>query len=203
MNNYKVLYHSSIKIDNIYIDPYNIINEEKADYIFITHSHYDHLSLDDIKKLLKKETIIICTKDSYESLRNNLIENEIIIVEPNNDYKVNNISFKTVNSYNKNKTFHPKDNNWVGYIINYNNINYYIAGDTDYIEELNNINCDIAFIPIGGTYTMNYEEAASLVNNIKPKKVIPTHYNAIVGSKLDEEKFINLVNKDIDIEIHL
>ena len=87
------------------------------------------------------------------------------------------------------------------YIINLDGEKYYIAGDTDVTSENKQVNCDVAFIPVGGTYTMNYTEAAELVNAIKPKIVVPTHYGDIVGQKDDGEKFKKLLNKDIECEI--
>ena len=78
---------------------------------------------------------------------------------------------------------------------------YYIPGDTDLTEENKNIKCDILFVPIGGTYTMDYKEAASLTNIIKPKIVIPIHYGSIVGSMVDADKFKELVDNDIECRI--
>ena len=103
--------------------------------------------------------------------------------------------------YNVNKQFHQKDNQWVGYIIEIDKTRYYIAGDTDLTPENKQVNCDVAFIPVGGTYTMNYTEAAELVNAIKPKIVVPTHYGDIVGEKDDGEKFKKLLNGNIQCEI--
>lgn len=82
------------------------------------------------------------------------------------------------------------------------NAKYYIAGDTDNINEIQNINCDVAFIPVGGTYTMNYEEAAELANTINSKLIIPTHYGEIVGDKEDGKKFAKLIkNKEVKVYI--
>lgn len=84
-----------------------------------------------------------------------------------------------------------------------NHKTYYIAGDTDNIDEIQNIECDVALIPIGGTYTMDYQEAASLANTIKAKLVIPTHYGSIVGEKTDAIKFKKLIkNKEVKILIN-
>ena len=58
-------------------------------------------------------------------------------------------------------------------------------------------------VPIGGTYTMNHKEAAALINKIKPKYVIPTHYGSLVGDKLDGERFMQLVDKNINVVIKL
>ena len=208
IDNIKCLGHSSVNLTNdkvIYIDPYNLKESNKdADIIFITHSHYDHFSINDINKIKKNNTIIIITEDIYNSvLKLGFNESNIIKVLPNNNYTIDNIKFTTIPSYNINKNFHPLDNNWVGYLIEINNIKYYIPGDTDLTEESKNVECDILFVPIGGTYTMDYKEASILTNIIKPKIVIPIHYGSIVGSKEDAIKFKELVDKDIDCMIML
>lgn len=198
-----VLCHSSIRIEEdkiIYVDPFKI--EQKyndADYIFCTHSHYDHFSPEDIEKVKKEDTTIIVPRDIEEQARN-IFNNNVVIVEPAKEYQIKDLKFKTTYAYNINKKFHPKENKWVGYIIELNNKKYYIAGDTDNIEEIQNIECDIALIPIGGTFTMDYKESAELANTIKADTVIPTHYGSIVGEKEDAIKFKELV-KDKKVEI--
>lgn len=200
--------HSSIKIKKdktIYIDPFRI-NEvtHDADYIFITHSHYDHFSTQDILKVAKIDTIFITvpeTKSTFELM--GVPDNQVILVEPNNEYQIENIKFKTVPSYNVNKNFHPKENKWVGYIIKMDNNEYYIAGDTDNIEEIENIKCNVAFLPIGGTYTMDCKEAAELANKINADTIIPTHYGELVGSKEDLKTFVELTNKNVQAIINL
>ena len=108
---------------------------------------------------------------------------------------------ETIPAYNKNKNFHPKSKNWVGYIIEMENTRYYIAGDTDYTKEASKVKCDVAFLPIGGTYTMDYIEAAALANKIKPKFVVPTHYGTIVGNPEDGILFKDLINDKIQCVI--
>lgn len=209
LENVKCLGHSTIKIENneniIYIDPYNLKEKCKcayADIIFITHNHYDHFSKEDIKKIKKDSTRIVLTEDIYEEAIELGFEKEYIIVAaPNNSYKIDDITFLTIFSYNINKKFHPKENNWVGYIINVDNVKYYIAGDTDLTEESKQVECDVAFLPVGGTYTMTYEEAASQANIIKPKVVVPIHYGVLVGSKEDALNFKELIDKDVTCEI--
>ena len=200
----EVLCHSSIKITEnviIYIDPFKINKDyHDADYIFFTHSHYDHFSPEDIEKVRKKNTVFIVTEDIKEKAENLFGEENVFAVEPNESYHVSGLDFKTTYAYNENKAFHPKENRWVGYIIQTNHKTYYIAGDTDNIEEIRDIECDEALIPIGGTYTMNYKEAAELANTIKAKIVIPTHYGSIVGDKEDAIKFKELV-KDKEVKI--
>lgn len=206
MSTYKVLCHNSIKIEGnkiIYIDPYEVSeNYNDADYIFCTHSHYDHFSEEDIRKVMKENTKIITVKSSEEEAKKIVGEKNILIVEPDREYKIDDINFKTTYAYNKTKAFHPKENMWVGFIIDFEGTKYYIAGDTDNIEEIQNIECDVAFIPIGGKFTMDYKEAAELANTIKAKTVVPTHYGLIIGNKEDGFEFEKLV-KDKKVEIFI
>ena len=207
LNNVEINCHSSIKIQKsktIYIDPFRI-NEvpHDADFIFITHSHYDHYSPKDILKVAKLDTIFITVEEIKSSiLVMGVPEEQIIVVEYLKEYEVNNLKFSTLPAYNLNKKFHPKENGWVGYLIELDNFKYYIAGDTDNIEELQNLNCDVAFLPIGGTFTMNYEEAANLANTVNAKIIVPTHYGELVGNNEDLENFIKLTNKKVKILIN-
>ena len=202
----EVLCHNSIKISEnviIYIDPFKIDKEyHDADYIFFTHSHYDHFSPEDIEKVKKESTLFIITEDIKDQAEKLFGKEKVFAVIPNEQYHIPRLDFKTTYAYNVNKAFHPKENKWVGYVIEVNHKTYYIAGDTDNIEDIRNIECDEAFIPIGGTYTMDYREAADLANRIKAKVVIPTHYGSIVGDKEDAIKFKELVNnKEVKILI--
>ena len=202
LENIEVLYHSSIRINKekiIYIDPFKINkNYNDADIIFITHDHYDHYSEEDIDKVINENTTIIIPEELLTKLlKKGINKNAIITVEPNKNYMVQGIKFETISAYNTNKTFHPKENGWVGYIIIINGIRYYIAGDTDITEENKQVKCDVAFVPVGGTYTMDFKEAASLINEIKPKIAIPIHYGSIVGTEQDAIDFIRLLHPEI------
>ena len=194
--------HSSIRINNVYIDPFKI--EEKkndAKYIFITHSHYDHLSFEDIDKVVNEKSIFVGPKNVIDEIKKKY-NNKAIAVENVGVYKLGEIVFETFPSYNINKKFHPLINGWVGYIINIDGVRYAILGDSDLTDEAKNIKCDVLFVPIGGTYTMNAKEASELANIIRPKLVIPVHYNDIVGSKVDEKEFLDNLN-DIKYKIYL
>lgn len=194
--------HASFKISNklkIYIDPFELTEGEKADLIFITHEHYDHCSIKDIKKLVKDDTIVIATEDCIAKLR----DFKVFPVIPGKNYEVRGIKFYTLPAYNISKAFHTKASNWVGYVIEVENVKIYHAGDTDFIPEMKELKgIDIALVPVGGTYTMNAEEAAKAVNSFKPKIAIPMHYGKIVGSETDAEKFKKLV-KEAKVEILL
>ena len=204
----EVLCHSSIKITKgsiIYFDPFKINKEyHDADIIFITHSHYDHYSEEDINTVRKEDTQIVAPLDLLDNLLTlGFTKNNITLVKPNETYTVKGLSFKTIPAYNTNKNFHPKANNWVGYLVTIDNMTYYIAGDTDITEENRKVSCDVAFIPIGGTYTMDYKEAAELINEIKSKVAIPTHYGKIIGNIKDGQKFAELINKEIECKIFI
>ena len=125
---------------------------------------------------------------------------DYIYLDPNEETNILGIDVKTIPAYNIGKSFHPKENKWVGYVISYNDTTYYIAGDTDMTPENECVKCDIALIPIGGHYTMDYNEGAQLVKKINPKVVIPTHYGSIVGSKNDGKLLKELLS-DTGLEV--
>ena len=202
-----VLKHSSIRIDKngiiIYIDPFQIdIANHDADLILCTHPHYDHFSPNDIKAVSNDSTIIIATPDCVNEAKKIGFKDELIEKAfPGEIFSYENIIIECVPAYNKYKEFHPKEKNWVGYILTIDGIVYYIAGDTDKTKEACKVKCDVAFLPVGGTYTMNYAEAASLANKIKPQSVVPTHYGLIVGDSDEGIKFSRLIEKDIKCKL--
>lgn len=189
----KWLGHASFKIKKdkvIYIDPWKIKDTEPADIILISHSHFDHLSVDDVKKIQIDKTIIVTTKDCAKQLSGN-----VKILIPDDKIDVNDISIESVPAYNTDKDFHPKSNQWLGFVININDTRIYYAGDTDFTNEMKNLkDIDIALLPVGGTYTLTASEAATAANTFKPKIAIPYHYGDIVGSQADAETFKNQFN---------
>ncbi|MGC8776366.1 MAG: MBL fold metallo-hydrolase [Candidatus Micrarchaeia archaeon] len=184
----------------IYIDPYKLSrNFGHADIIFITHSHYDHLSLDDIRKVADPETVIVAPAEA----KGKLIGFDTQLVEPLKEYSIKGVDFDTVPAYNVKKerlNFHPKANNWVGYIININGKRIYHAGDTDKIEEMKDVKCDLALLPMGGTYTMDINEAIEATKLIKAAYFAPMHYKILLGKEGSveaEKKFSSLVKNSI------
>ena len=195
--NFNVNCNNSVQLlgnKKIYIDPYELKEEVyDADYIFCTHSHYDHFSIKDIEKILKDNTKIITVLSAKEDAIKLVGKENVLIVEPNENYEIDDIKFSTTYAFNVDKHFHPKENKWVGFIIELDNKKYYIAGDTDNIPEIRNIKADVAFLPVGGTYTMDYKEAADLANVLDVNTVVPTHYGSVAGRKEDGENFKKLV----------
>ena len=184
--------------NNIYINTQSSIKivTDKIILIFITHDHYDHLDYDSINKVKKDNTLIILPDSIAPQVLGHKIvnSNQIIGVNPNETYNISDLDIETIPSYNLNKPFHPKNNKYVGYIITLDEKRLYISGDTDVTPEAQAVKCDIALIPIGGKFTCDYQEAAALINTIKPQTVIPTHY----GNIDDGEKFKSLLNPDIE-----
>lgn len=184
--------HAAVRIISdkiIYIDPYQINSSEKADLILITHGHYDHCSVEDIQKISKPETIIVATTDCISKFAGKVEVANVKLIEPGKKIDIEGVKIEAVHAYNPKKQFHPKSNDWVGYIVEVNGKRIYHAGDTDIIPEMKKIKADIALLPIGGTYTMTPEEAAEAANIINPKIAIPIHFGAIIGTKADAEKF--------------
>ena len=151
------------------------------------------------EKIKKNDTVIVAPEELLTKLlRKGFRQDYIITVTPDEQDMVEGIKFETVPAYNTDKQFHPKENEWVGYIIELNGYRYYIAGDTDITEENRKVKCDVAFVPVGGTYTMSFEEAAQLINEIKPQVAVPIHYGSVVGTKQDAIDFIKLLNPTIN-----
>ncbi|MFH1408779.1 MAG: MBL fold metallo-hydrolase [Nanoarchaeota archaeon] len=182
----------------IYIDPFQIEEGPPADIILITHQHYDHCSIEDLKKISTPETLIFAPADCQSKLSDVLAKN-ITVLEPGQKLQVNGMIIETVKAYNTDKGFHPEENGWLGYILTLNGKRIYHAGDTDLIDEMGHIHVDVALLPVSGTYVMTAEEAAEAVKRIKPKASIPMHWGAIVGSREDAERFKELVGDSVHI----
>ena len=183
----------------IYVDPYQLAKNDKADIILITHGHYDHCSQQDIEKIASDSTIVLCTADSQSKIVRIRQKVHIELVEPGLEISVGNIKIKAIEAYNLNKKFHAKSEGWVGYIIQFDSTVIYHAGDTDFIKEMEKLtgyskkgNYFIALLPVGGQFTMTAEEAAKAASIIKPSLAIPMHYGTIIGSKADAERFVDL-----------
>ena len=195
--------HSSIRIASdkvIYFDPFQVEEESHdADIIFITHDHFDHFSIEDIKKIEKEDTVYVIPDCMY-----NLLGGEnVITVLPGEKVMVEDLDVEVIASYNVGKPFHPKEKGYVAYIAEIEGKRVYVAGDTDINDDNRAVRCDIALLPIGGTYTMDYKQAAELTNIIRPSLVIPTHYGSVAGDPKDGEKFRELVDEGISVELKI
>ncbi len=172
----------------IFIDPFRVSDrmKERADLVLLTHAHFDHTSMQDIKRITKEDTKFIA---SNKCLRQEDRKHEVS--KPGFRTSFNGIGIEAVAAYNntpQRRQFHPKSENWVGYVLEVEDTRIYHAGDTDFIPEMNEISdIDIALLPMGGTYTMEMSDAMRAIEAIRPKTVVPIHYKMILGKEKSDE----------------
>jgi len=197
--------HASFRIDEaqvIYIDPWKLKQAKPADLILVTHGHGDHLSLTDIARISQPDTVVVCPASCAPALRDagaDAISGDVRVIAPGESMRVGDVLVEAVPSYNTNKANHPKAAGNLGYILEVAGQRIYHAGDADLIPEMSQVRCDLALLPMGGTYTMDAQEAAQAAALIKPKAVVPMHWGDIVGSKGDVERFKRGVPDDVEV----
>ncbi len=179
------------------IDPFQVQRERKADVILVTHAHHDHCSVDDIANLVKPTSVIVTEPESAGKLTD--LCKDIRIVKPGDRLTVAGIAIEAVPAYNTNKQFHPKEKNWLGFIVTVDDNRVYHAGDTDLIPEMSGLSVDVALLPVSGTYVMTAAEAVAAAKTIGPKTAIPMHYDSIVGSKADAQAFKTALDGICDV----
>lgn len=211
--NIEINAHSSIRINGsrvIYFDPFEVskypfsVGSEPndADIIFVTHEHFDHFDPESISAVAKADTILVCPDSMMRRAKkeSGLDKEWIEGLVPGDEIEIDDVKISAVPSYNVDKPNHPKKNEWLGYVVSLDDERYYVAGDTDVNDDIKEVSCDVALVPVGGTYTMDLNEAAEFIAEIKPKKVVPTHYGSIVGDKSCGEEFAKKV-KELDDSI--
>jgi L-ascorbate metabolism protein UlaG (beta-lactamase superfamily) len=188
---FRICYENTV----IYIDPWKIKGSpDDATFVLVSHSHYDHYSAEDIAKVSGPDTKLVASADVVQKEKNG----EIML--PGMTVDFGSVRVSGVAAYNPRKQFHPKANNWVGFIIEIGSKRIYYAGDTDLTEEMKSLKeIDVALLPVGGTYTMNATEAAEAIKYIKPKTAIPYHWGEIVGDRADAEKFANVAECQVHV----
>ena len=207
--NIHVFKQNSIRIETgkgvIYIDPFEMEEApHDAAFILITHDHYDHFSPESIEKAAAENTVLVVPEKMDKKAGEVAgAVGRIVTVKPGIAKTIDNLELETVPAYNTLKPFHPKSAEWVGYILRVDGKRIYIAGDTDATKEAKAVKCDIALVPVGGTYTMDAKKAAELVNTIRPEVAIPVHYGGIVGSPKDGELFAELVKSPTKVELKI
>ena len=167
--------------------------------ILITHEHFDHFDPESIEHVRKQNTVFVAPAGMREQVRKAAGESEIRLLQPGEQLEMDGVTVRGVPAYNRIKPFHRKRSGWLGYLVTMDGLTYYIAGDTDAVKEAKEVCCDIALVPVGGTYTMDAKEAAELVNAIRPRAAVPTHYGSVVGKPQDGERFAELVRPEIRV----
>lgn len=195
--------HDSFFLDGppvIYFDPWKLRGKLPiADLILISHQHSDHCSPDDIQKISGPQTIVVASTPAAEKLPG------ARAVAPGDRLDVAGVALEAVPAYNINKfrapglPFHPKDEQHVGYIVTVDGVRLYFAGDTDAIPEMSGLACDIALLPVSGTYVMTVEEAAQAAKTLHPRIAIPMHYGAGIGTGQDGQRFADLYPGEVKL----
>ncbi len=191
--------HDGFRIDTgktIYFDPYQIEGGPEADLILVSHDHFDHCSPEDVAKIQGKKTVIVTEKDSAKKL-----SGDVRVIKPGDSLTIDGVKIEAVPSYNTDKDFHPKGNNWLGFLVEIDGVKVYHTGDADFIPEMNDLEVDIAFIPVSGTYVMTSEQAVQAARAINPKVAIPMHYGAIVGEEQDALDFKKALEGEIEVRV--
>jgi len=206
LNNLHWLGHASFRLDSsktIYFDPWKLPpGPKKADFIFITHEHFDHCSLDDIELISTKDTVIVASEAAAKQLESaRPVCKEIKSLLPGDNIEIAGIKVSAASSYNLNKQFHTKASRKLGFIVDIDGVKIYDAGDTDLIPEMKKYICDIALLPVSGTYVMTANEAAEAALIIKPKVAIPMHYGDIIGTENDAIRFQDLLKGKVEVKI--
>jgi len=187
----------------IYFDPWNIRSaSKKADIILVTHEHYDHFSKPDIAKISDDDTVVVGPESVTSQLKSQReVLRDIKTLSPGQVLELSGVRIKGVASYNIDKGYHAKSSKNLGFIVTMDGMSVYHAGDTDNIPEMKDYKCDIALLPVGGTYTMNAEEAAEAAEAINPKVAVPMHYGRVAGHPADAKRFEELLKGKVKVEI--
>lgn len=191
--------HDGFRINadkTIYFDPFQITGGPEADLIFISHDHFDHCSPEDVAKIQGAKTVIITEPNSAQKL-----SGDIKTLNPGDTLEIAGVKIEAIPSYNTDKDFHPKKNNWLGFIVEVDGVRIYHTGDADFIPEMKSIDVDIALLPVSGTYVMNADQAVEAALAINPKVAIPMHYGAIVGSEEDAQKFKQALEGKVEVVV--
>jgi L-ascorbate metabolism protein UlaG (beta-lactamase superfamily) len=181
--------HDSFRLDGppiIYFDPWKVQGKLPiADLVLVSHHHHDHCSPDDVKQVSSPQTVVVASHLAAKELRG------AQVMRPGDKLSVAGVEIEAVPAYNVNKfrapgkPFHPKEEQHVGYIVTVDGVRIYFAGDTDHIPEMADFDCNIALLPVSGTYVMTVEEAVGAANALGAQIVVPMHYGAGIGSAND------------------
>jgi L-ascorbate metabolism protein UlaG (beta-lactamase superfamily) len=197
--------HDTFRLDGstiIYIDPWKLPPDApQADGILITHEHYDHLSADDIELVEGPQTAIY----GPEAVRRQLKEETAIAVAAGETFQCAGATVTAVPAYNLDKfrepgvPFHPREAGGLGYVIELDGFTVYHAGDTDVVPEMQGISCDVALLPVSGTYVMTADEACRACAVVEADIVVPMHWGDIVGDRDDAERLAQACGRPVKI----
>jgi L-ascorbate metabolism protein UlaG (beta-lactamase superfamily) len=184
--------HSSFRLEGpptIYFDPWQLpADSPPADLILVSHEHHDHCSPNDVAAVRQQDTTVVANPSAAKKLGG-----PVTVLRPGQRTTAAGVEIVAVPAYNIGKRFHPREAQHVGFVVNVKGVRYYHTGDTDHIPEMAQIECDVALLPVSGTYVMTADEAVTAAQDLRPSVVVPMHYGAgVVGTKADAERFRDL-----------
>ena len=195
LENIHWLGHDSFRIDGgvtVYIDPWKLpAGQPAAGLILVTHDHFDHLSLPDIETIAGPDTVVV----GPASVTAQVSGLATVTLAPGESAEVAGVEVLAVPAYNVDKfrapgqPYHPRESGGVGYVVALDGVRYYHAGDTDAVPEMAEVHCDVALLPVGGKFTMTWEEAAEACELIDTEAAVPMHYGEVIGDIRDAERF--------------
>jgi len=195
--------HDSFRLEGppiIYFDPWKLRGRlPTADLVLVSHEHHDHCSPDDVRKVSGPGTVVVASVGAAAKLPG------ARAVRPGDRLTAAGVEIEAVRAYNVNKfrspgvPFHPREADHVGYVVSLGGVRLYFAGDTDHIPEMNEIQCDVALLPVSGKYVMTVEEATEAARTLDPEIVVPMHYGAGIGTARDGEQLMDLYDGKVSL----
>lgn len=195
LENIHWLGHDSFRLDGgvtLYIDPYKLpAGQPQAGVILVTHEHYDHLSPQDIDQIAGPGTVVVGPAAVTAQIQGL----ETVTVGAGDAVTVRGVEVLAVPAYNVDKfrapgePYHPREAGHLGYVVTFGGVRYYHAGDTDEVPEMADVHCDVALLPVGGKFTMTWQEAAAACDVVDAAAAVPMHYGEVIGDARDAEAF--------------
>jgi L-ascorbate metabolism protein UlaG (beta-lactamase superfamily) len=178
----------------IHVDPIGVTDDSTADYILLTHPHYDNFSEGDIDRIRRKDTVV-----TAPSTMKKLLDDADHFMRPGDMLQLDGLDVLAVPAHNLDKRFHRPEQGWLGYVFTIGDVTYYHAGDTDFLPSMFGIRCDVAFLPCGGHYTMGPEDAARAAAACAASVVVPIHWGEPHARRAD----IEVIGELFDGEVHI
>lgn len=181
----------------VYTDPFKVpepASGPDADLVLISHEHFDHCSTEDLDRVCKPSAVIVAASSCAECLSGR--SETIRLMDAGEAVELGGalglpegvtLAIETVPAYNTNKQYHPREAGHVGFVFELDGNRIYFAGDTDLVPEMKDLRCDIALLPVSGTYVMDAEEALEAAARIGAQITVPMHYGDIIGTGKDAE----------------
>lgn len=211
LENVRVFTQSAIRIEGAagtvaYFDPFALTDAEAAhdaDFVLITHAHFDHFSPEDYARVAGEKTVVVAPASMADEVAG-LGAADVRPMGAGEKIELPGLCVEAVSAYNvepERLGMHPRENGWLGYVVTLDGepTRYYVSGDTDQNADNEDVSCDVALVPIGGTYTCDPRQAATFVNTLHPRAVVPTHYGSIVGTYADFDAFAAEVDPAIEV----